>query len=253
MGEPLDNYNQVLMSIKAMTDTSRFGLSPSRISISTVGVIPRIKDLIKDAPKVGLALSLHAPTQELRQQIVPTSKAWKIEKIIEVCDEFITMQNSNNSKSSRHVLVEYVMIDGINDSEKVAHELGNLLKGKSVLLNLIPYNHTDVPYNYNPPTQKTQNDFVDIIRNVYNVKTLLRQTMGSDISSACGQLVIDQDKKGCSSEDIEDLLRVDSKRNSPIQRKPRLNLESKKTTKKEAVKEDIFPKFPLAIKIILLV
>jgi sorting nexin-8 len=135
MGEPLDNYDQVLLAIKGMVDTRRFGLSPSRITISTVGVVPKIKALTRDFPQIGLALSLHAPTQEKRLKIVPTSKAWNIKKIIDATEEFIDNQNKDTSRNrKRHVLVEYVLIQDVNDSEETAHELGDLLRGKDFYL-----------------------------------------------------------------------------------------------------------------------
>ena len=205
MGEPLDNYNAVLGAVRAMVDTGRFGLSPQRISVSTVGVVPRMHQLRKDLPDIGLALSLHAPNQTLRTQIVPTAKAWPIEKIMEASDLFIAQQNegvkSNNRR--RHVLIEYVVIDQVNDSPQVAHELGQLLQGRDVLLNLIPYNPTDVPFDYKPPLAENTRVFVDIVRHEYNVHTLLRQELGQDIASACGQLVIESKK--CGVTDMEDL------------------------------------------------
>ncbi|KAJ3290216.1 sorting nexin [Borealophlyctis nickersoniae] len=220
MGEPLDNYTAVLAAIRAMVDTGRFGLSPSRISVSTVGVVPRIHALKRDAPEIGLALSLHAPTQELRTQIVPTAKAWPIERILEATDAFIANQNRTVKSYNRrkHVLVEYVLIADINDSPEVAHQLGRLLKGRDVLLNVIPYNPTAVPHDYHPPTAEATRVFVDIVRNTYGVHTLLRQELGQDISSACGQLVIDSNagKGKCGGDgggtkdagvgDLEDLM-----------------------------------------------
>ncbi|KAJ3187486.1 sorting nexin [Gaertneriomyces sp. JEL0708] len=192
MGEPLDNYPAVLSAVRAMVDTARFGLSPSRISISTVGVVPRIHSLIKDAPNVGLALSLHAPTQPLRQQIVPTAKAWHVDRILSACDAFIANQNKNvkSANQRRHILVEYVLIKDVNDSEQTAHDLGQLLQSRDVLLNVIPYNPTAVPHDYKTPDREAARKFVDIVRE-YGVRTLLRQTMGADAASACGQLVID--------------------------------------------------------------
>ncbi|KAI8818722.1 uncharacterized protein EV422DRAFT_536625 [Fimicolochytrium jonesii] len=217
MGEPLDNYNAVLSSIKAMVDTARFGLSPSRISVSTVGVVPRIRSLMTDAPNVGLALSLHAPTQHLRQQIVPTSKAWHVDRILAACDAFIANQNKSAKSSNRrrHILVEYVLIADVNDSQSTAHELGQLLKDREVLLNIIPYNVTSVPHDYKTPDRETSRRFAETVRG-YGVHTLLRQTMGADSASACGQLVIDNGgqkgaKKGAEADaasvlDLEDLM-----------------------------------------------
>ncbi|KAJ3020051.1 sorting nexin [Thoreauomyces humboldtii] len=200
MGEPLDNYDAVIMSIKAMADTSRFSLSPSRISVSTVGVVPRIQALKRDAPAVGLALSLHAPTQALRSEIVPTSKAWHVDRILAACDAFIENQNKDiKSKSRRrHIMVEYVLIKDINDSVETAHDLGKLLKGREVLLNVIPYNITSVPFDYETPSREASRIFAETVRS-YDVHVLLRQTMGADSASACGQLVIDNggQKAGC--------------------------------------------------------
>jgi adenine C2-methylase RlmN of 23S rRNA A2503 and tRNA A37 len=212
MGEPLDNYDAVKNAVFMMNDPSKFSLSASHITISTVGVVPRIKDLCKDLPQIGLALSLHAPTQELRVQIVPTAKAWKLERIMEATEKFINMQNLNIKSVNRrkHVLVEYVMIKNVNDSEKTAHDLGRLLQNGDYLLNVIPYNHTDVPYDYESPCRETQAKFVDILRNEYDVHTLLRQELGGDIDSACGQLAIRNQKRECDNTplvtDLEDLI-----------------------------------------------
>ncbi|KAJ1569990.1 sorting nexin [Nowakowskiella sp. JEL0078] len=204
MGEPLDSYPSVLASIRAMTDTGRFGLSPSRISVSTVGVIPRIYSLMEDAPDIGLALSLHAPTQALRTQIVPTAKAWPLNKLIEAANSFVTAQNSKvkSHNRRRRVLCEYVIIANINDSEEVAHDLGRLLKGMDFLLNVIPYNVTSVPFDYKTPHKDVVNKFVEIVRS-YDVHTLLRQTLGSDVNSACGQLVINDAKDRASDVEME--------------------------------------------------
>ncbi|KND04516.1 23S rRNA methyltransferase [Spizellomyces punctatus DAOM BR117] len=219
MGEPLDNYNAVMAAVRAMVDTGRFGLAPSRISVSTVGVVPRIHSLIKDAPNIGLALSLHAPNQTLRQQIVPTAKAWHVDRILSACDAFIDHQNGliKSTNRRRHILVEYVLIRDVNDSQETAHELGQLLKGRHVLLNVIPYNPTSVPHDYKTPNREDSRRFVETVRE-YGVHTLLRQTLGADAASACGQLVIDNggqktsgqcgDDKGTGNgvADLEDLL-----------------------------------------------
>jgi sorting nexin-8 len=228
MGEPLDNYNAVLMAVKAMIDTSRFGLSPARVTISTVGVVPRLLALSKDLPQIGLALSLHAPTQELRQQIVPTSKAWHIDRILEATDAFIAQQNANvkSKNRRRHILIEYVLIRDVNDSDEVAHDLGKLLQGKDVLLNVIPYNPTDVPYDYKAPTAERGASFVDITRRIYGLHTLFRQELGQDIASACGQLVIDSKKTACN-EPIADMEDIGAKKKSS----PSIKIRSKSSKK----------------------
>ncbi len=118
MGEPLDNYDTVLHAIRGMTDPARFCIAAQRISVSTVGVVPRMLQLSKDAPEIGLALSLHAPNQDLRVRIVPTAKAWHIDKIVDAMDTFIARQNAltPNRNRKRHILVEYVLISGVNDT-----------------------------------------------------------------------------------------------------------------------------------------
>jgi len=194
MGEPLDNYNAVITAIRGMTDVQRFSLGYGQISVSTVGVAPRIRQLADDAPHVNLALSLHAPNQKLRTEIVPSSKAWHINKIVEALDYFIQCQNAV-SRREKNTLVEYVLIKDVNDSEEVAHELGALLKDRSVLLNVIPYNPTEVPYDYHPPLQDTTDKFNKIVR-TYKVRTIQRQELGQDIDGACGQLVVQKLETG---------------------------------------------------------
>lgn len=122
----MKNYDQVLSAIRAMTDGNRFGLAPSRITLSTVGIIPKMLELTRDIPSIQLALSLHAPTQELRQEIVPSAKSYPIEKLVEAMQYFI-------DRSKKRILVEYVLLDGVNASEKEAHQLGQLLKGMDVV------------------------------------------------------------------------------------------------------------------------
>eukprot|EP00123_Amoebidium_parasiticum_P008171 comp18623_c0_seq2/m.20215 comp18623_c0_seq2/g.20215 ORF comp18623_c0_seq2/g.20215 comp18623_c0_seq2/m.20215 type:complete len:321 (-) comp18623_c0_seq2:177-1139(-) len=128
MGEPLDNYDAVIGAVRAMTDTRRWGMATTRISISTVGVVPRIYKLMEDAPEISLALSLHAPNQDLRCRIVPSSKAWHIDRIMEAMDAYIDKQNSGKERK-RHVMVEYVLIADVNDTVDVARQLGALLQG----------------------------------------------------------------------------------------------------------------------------
>ena len=194
MGEPLDNYDAVVMAVKGMTDVRRFSLSPSRIAVSTVGVVPKMLKMAEDIPEVGLAVSLHAPTQELRQQIVPTAKAWHIDRIINAMEHFIEHRSQVASRRS-HVLIEYVLIADINSSEEVAHQLGTLLQGREVILNVIPYNPTDVPHDYKPPTPETVERFNAVLRE-YDLRTIVRQELGQDVNAACGQLVISSQKRG---------------------------------------------------------
>ena len=173
-----------------MTDVRRFSLSPGRISVSTVGVIPRLRTLAQDAPGISLALSLHAPTQELRMQIVPSARAWPLDKLMEAVDFFIDSQGHMQAAHRCKVLVEYVLIADVNDSEETAHALGRLLEPRSALLNVIPYNPTTVTRQYCAPSPERVQSFCEAVRE-HGVVTIIRQELGQDISGACGQLVVD--------------------------------------------------------------
>ncbi|CAM6052135.1 unnamed protein product [Sphagnum compactum] len=204
MGEPLNNYKSLVEAASAMTGRC-FSLSPTHITISTVGVVPRILSLPNDLPGVNLAISLHAPTQELRSQIVPTSRAYPLHKLMAAS---IFYQKT----SGRSVLVEYVMLAGINDSEEVAKELGELLKDQKVVVNLIPYNPITTS-TFKPTSQEDCTYFQRILRENYGLRTTIRQEMGQDINSACGQLVVAQTPKPPASSllhvvDIEELCKA---------------------------------------------
>lgn len=196
MGEPLDNYEAVLAAINGMSDVKRFHIARDKISISTVGVTPRIRSLATDLPGISLALSLHAPTQELRSTIVPSSKAWHIDRIMEATDYFLRVQNENGAK--HWVLTEYVLIANVNDSEITAKELGELLQSRPMyVLNVIPYNPTKTTIVYETPSSSATNTFCEIVRS-YGVRVILRQELGQDIAGACGQLVITSQQPGGS-------------------------------------------------------
>jgi adenine C2-methylase RlmN of 23S rRNA A2503 and tRNA A37 len=139
MGEPLNNYDAVLAALGPMTDPQCFALAPARCTVSTVGVIPNMRRLVHDAPGVSLALSLHAPNQRLREQIVPTATAYKLPALMAALDYYLA------SGPKVRTMVEYCVLGGVNDSEECARELGELLRGRDIILNLIPYNPTDVP------------------------------------------------------------------------------------------------------------
>eukprot|EP00730_Choanoeca_flexa_P013746 TRINITY_DN5659_c0_g1_i1.p1 TRINITY_DN5659_c0_g1~~TRINITY_DN5659_c0_g1_i1.p1 ORF type:complete len:466 (+),score=98.01 TRINITY_DN5659_c0_g1_i1:59-1456(+) len=246
MGEPLDNYQAVKMAVKGMTDVKRFSLSAAKVAISTVGVVPRMLDMPRDMPDVGLAVSLHAPTQALREQIVPTGKAWHIDRIVAAMDEFVAHRMSRKARRN-HILVEYVLIDDVNSSETVAHELGQLLQGRDVLLNVIPYNPTDVPHDYKPPSRAVTDRFNEIVRS-YDIKTTIRQELGQDVNAACGQLVVQTAKAeaakmaqdGGKPRDLEDLVKRPTDTNSSTvrRRKPQSGAaEPRGTTTATAVRD----------------
>ncbi|KAH7423095.1 hypothetical protein KP509_12G039100 [Ceratopteris richardii] len=203
MGEPMNNYSAVVRAAKSMTGRC-FHLSPKHITISTVGIIPRIISLKADFPEVSLAISLHAPTQELRSEIVPAARAFPLSKLIAAVDDYLT-------ESKSKVFIEYVMLAMVNDTEVHAHQLGQLLRGKRVVINLIPYNPTSVVQQFKASGSIELFRFQKILKEVYNLRTTVRQEMGQDIEGACGQLHVSHRRSNGSAEldsllqDIEEL------------------------------------------------
>jgi len=208
MGEPLQNYNAVMDSVRGMTDVKRFRLSHHQVTISTVGVVHAIKKMSAEFPHLNLALSLHAPTQALRQQIVPSAKAFPIEKLLAACYEHTRV-------SKKPLFVEYVLLKNVNDRPEHAHELGALLAGQTVIVNLIPYNPTDVAHEFDTPEDNDVDNFYEILVNEYKLLTTIRVHHGREIGGACGQLALTNPGKGNgvagpkgapALNDIEDLM-----------------------------------------------
>jgi|APGre2960657444_1045066.scaffolds.fasta_scaffold02454_1 adenine C2-methylase RlmN of 23S rRNA A2503 and tRNA A37 len=193
MGEPLNNYAAVVAAVRTLTASrSRggFGLAASRVTISTVGVVPRIRTLAADLPGVRLALSLHAPDQAVRQSLVPSASSWPLEKLMEAACAY--------EAASHHApLVEYVLLAGVNDSLAHAQQLGMLLCGRAWTVNLIPYNQTPgAPFK--APRAEQVDAFQRALRGEHGINTTVRRALGRDLEGACGQLVV-------ASRDIEDL------------------------------------------------
>lgn len=183
MGEPLLNYEPVVASMSLMLDDNAFGLSKRRVTLSTSGVVPKMYDLAKDID-VALAISLHAPNDELRNELVPINKKYPLKELIAAAKSYVYDENPRHKK---HVTIEYVMLAGVNDSDKHAHELVALLKDLPSKINLIPFN----PFPHAPYDRSSNNRihaFSNILNNAGFVCTI-RQTRGDDIDAACGQLV----------------------------------------------------------------
>ncbi|XP_049933330.1 uncharacterized protein LOC116252600 isoform X2 [Nymphaea colorata] len=203
MGEPLNNYTAVVEAVQSMISFP-FRLSPKRITISTVGIIPAIKKLKDDLPNVRLAVSLHAPIQDIRCQIMPAASAFPLQRLMDVLHLY-------QEKCGQKIFIEYIMLDGINDQEQHAHELGKLLKTLDVVINLIPFNAIGSSSHFMSSSEQNVKKFQKMLREVYKIRTTVRKQMGQDISGACGQLVIKISKPtsqlSASMElpDIEDL------------------------------------------------
>ncbi|GGD58575.1 bifunctional tRNA (adenosine(37)-C2)-methyltransferase TrmG/ribosomal RNA large subunit methyltransferase RlmN [Lacimicrobium alkaliphilum] len=184
MGEPLLNLKNVVPAMDIMLDDFGFGLSKRRVTLSTSGVVPAL-DMLGDQIDVALAVSLHAPNDELRNEIVPVNKKYPIAQLLDGIHRYLGKSNANQGR----VTIEYVMLNGVNDSTDQAHELGRLLKNTPSKINLIPFN----PYPGSPYTCSS-NSRIDRFSKVlmeYGYTVVVRKTRGEDIDAACGQLVGD--------------------------------------------------------------
>ena len=179
IGEPLDNYDNVLEFIKIINDDKGLAIGARHITLSTCGLVPKIK-LLQELPlQINLAISLHASNNELRSKLMPINKAYSLDEVISAIDKYIEHTN-------RRVTIEYVMLNDVNDNEVNAKELINLLKGKNVYVNLIPYNETSHIIYKKSPRDKILK-FYDILKKG-GINVTIRKEFGSKISAACGQL-----------------------------------------------------------------
>ena len=179
MGEPLANLDRVLGALSTAKDPKGLGISPRRITISTVGLPPAIDRLGTAGIPYNLAVSLHAPNDTLRSQLVPVNRKIGIDAVLEAADRYF-------ESSGRRLTFEYVLLGGVNDSEDEAKELVQRLRKRNVLLNVIPYNPVEgLPYV--TPTKRSIADFRQILEQG-GVNVQFRQRKGSEIDAACGQL-----------------------------------------------------------------
>ena len=178
MGEPLLNYDNVVRAMRLMLDDFGYGLSKRRITLSTAGIIPAIKRLREDCD-VSLAVSLHAPDDLLRNELVPLNRKYPVRELLAACHDYV-------GSSRRRVTFEYVLLSGINDSDAHARQLVHCLEGIPAKVNLIPFNpFPNTRYRRSPPGRIDR--FFEIL-NRAGVVTITRKTRGDDIDAACGQL-----------------------------------------------------------------
>lgn len=178
MGEPLLNFKNVVRAMDIMMDDFAYGLSKYRVTLSTSGIIPAMKNL-QEVSECALAVSLHAPNDELRNILVPINKKYPLQELMEVCKEYY------KNSPRRAVTFEYVMLAGINDSRDHAKQLRRLLQDIPCKVNLIPFNSfSGVDYKSSSP------EVIDEFRSLLtDIQTNVRKTRGDDINAACGQLV----------------------------------------------------------------
>ncbi len=179
IGEPFDNYDNIKRFIEVVTHNKMINIGQRHLTISTCGLVPKIYEFADLETGVNLAVSLHAPNNEIRNKIMKINKAYKIEEVMKALDYYI-------EKTNRRVTIEYIMLDGINDSEECAYELSRLVKDKLMYVNLIPYNETSHFELKRSKNFKIQS-FYDILK-MNNVNVTIRKEMGGNLSAACGQL-----------------------------------------------------------------
>lgn len=179
IGEPFDNYQNVINFLHIVNEPHGLEIGSRHISVSTCGLVPMIYEYAKEDLQSNLAISLHAPNNEIRDQIMPINKAYRIEELVKAISDYIIATN-------RRVTIEYILIDGLNDSIKCANELADLLNGLNVYINLIPYNEVkEKPFKRSKKEQMRK--FYDTLKK-RSMNVTLRLEQGADIDAACGQL-----------------------------------------------------------------
>jgi 23S rRNA (adenine2503-C2)-methyltransferase len=179
MGEPFHNYAAVMDAVRLLNDPHGFGLGHRHITISTVGIVPQIDAFAEEGVQVNLAISLHAPTDDLRSALMPVNRKWGVDELLAACGRYI-------AKTNRKVFFEYVMLDGVNDRPHDARALAALMRGPLYHVNVIPYNST--PDGTLGPTGDERIRAFAAILEAKGVPCTVRTPMGRDIAAACGQL-----------------------------------------------------------------
>ena len=186
IGEPFDNYDNVLNFIKIINNKYGFNIGARHITVSTSGIVKGIEKYSKEQLQINLAVSLHAPNDDIRNKIMPINKAYNVKILINSIKNYI-------EKTNRKVGIEYVMLKDINDSKKCAEDLVNLLKNMNIYVNLIEYNKTENT-EFLPSDKQTLMNFYNILKK-NNIDVCIRRSFGNNIDGACGQLKANFNKK----------------------------------------------------------
>lgn len=179
IGEPFDNYDNIMNFIRIINNPFGINIGARHITVSTCGLIPKIKQFMNEELQVNLAISLHASNDEIRNRIMPVNKAYSINDLMSTLKEYIV-------KTNRRVTIEYVMLNSVNDSEDNALELAKLLRGMNVYVNLIPYNETS-HIEFKKSSKDTIMKFYDTLKQK-GINVTIRREFGGKIDAACGQL-----------------------------------------------------------------
>ncbi len=186
IGEPFDNYDNIMSFIRIINHPKAFAIGARHITVSTCGIVPRIKQFAHEGIQVKLAISLHGPTDEIRSKIMPINNRYPVGEVIEAAKYYESVTN-------KRVTFEYILIDGVNDSLSEAKALVALVKDMLAFVNLIPYNPVD-EHGFKRSKQSSQRAFFDYLMQ-NGVNTTLRKEFGSDIDAACGQLRAKKEKE----------------------------------------------------------
>ncbi len=184
IGEPFDNYDNIIKFIRVINDSKGLAIGARHITVSTCGLVPKIKEFSNLDLQVNLALSLHAPTNEIRNKIMPINKAYSIDTVIQAVKEYI-------AKTNRRVTIEYVMLNMVNDSKECAILLAKLLQNMNVYVNLIPYNETN-NIDFSKSDKKRIDSFYQVLKE-NKINVTIRREFGGNIKAACGQLRSESD------------------------------------------------------------
>lgn len=190
MGEPLDNFDNVMRFIELVTDEKGLNLSMRNISLSTCGVVPKIEELMKKKLQLTLSISLHAADSGLRSKIMPINKKYDVDELLAVCRRYA-------AETSRRISFEYSMLAGVNDSDECARLLASKLRGMLCHVNLIPVNEVEES-PFKPSSPERIERFTEILAGS-GITATVRRKLGSDIEASCGQLRRKMNKKGDKS------------------------------------------------------
>ena len=179
VGEPLDNYDNVIKFLRLVSDENGINIGMRNISLSTCGVVTGIYKLMEEKLQLTLSISLHAPDDVTRSKTMPVNDRWNIDELLKACKDYIKATN-------RRISFEYAMISGVNDSDECARKLGMKLKGMLCHVNLIPVNSVK-ERSYTKSSKERMESFIKILGK-YGINATVRRTLGSDINASCGQL-----------------------------------------------------------------
>lgn len=188
IGEPLANYRNLMKSLEFLSSPDGFGLGARRITVSTVGLPAKIREFAKSGKQYNLAVSLHAPNEELRTQIVPVNKGIGLQEVLAAADDYF-------EATGRRISYEYVLLSGVNDQPEHAEQLAQLMRGRNAHVNLIPMNGV-TELTMAAPGDPMTRQFASILER-RNIQVTVRKRKGADIDAACGQLRLNRTEKTC--------------------------------------------------------